>query len=68
MALQAKRHSKTAKRTRRGAIKLKKLALTACAKCKTMIKPHQVCYVCGNYKGREVIKIKIKKGKKNEKK
>lgn len=68
MALQAKRHSKTAKRTRRGAIKLKKLTLTECAKCKTMIKPHMVCYNCGSYKGKEVLKIKLKKGKKTEKK
>jgi len=63
MALQAKRHSKTAKRIRRGAIKLEKIVLTVCPKCKTMIRPHTICGVCGYYKGREVLKIKIKKEK-----
>lgn len=66
MALQSKRHSKTAKRTRRGAIKLKKVSLANCAKCKEPIKPHTICPKCGNYKGKEVIKIRIKKVKKSK--
>ncbi len=64
MALQSKGHSKTAKRTRRGAIKLKKISLTSCPKCKEPVKPHTVCHKCGSYKGKEVIKIRIKKAKK----
>lgn len=64
MALQSKRHSKTAKRTRRGAIKLKKVSLTKCEKCKESIKLHTVCPKCGNYKNKEIIKIRIKKVKK----
>lgn len=63
MALQSKRHSKTAKRTRRGAIKIKKTSLASCPKCKSVIKPHTVCKVCGSYKGKEVVKVKMKKNK-----
>lgn len=37
--------------------------LVACGNCGTMIQPHIVCPVCGQYKGREVIEIKKKEKK-----
>jgi len=32
--------------------------LHPCSKCKTPKHPHQVCQVCGTYKGVEVLKVK----------
>jgi large subunit ribosomal protein L32 len=55
------RHTKSRKRIRRGAIKLKKVTLTKCPKCKKPIQPHTACKFCGKYKGNEVIKIKMSK-------
>lgn len=58
------RHTKSRKRIRRGAIKLKKVTLSKCPKCKKPIKPHTACKFCGYYKGKEVIKIKMSKAEK----
>jgi len=55
---------------RRSHLALKKQQLFACPQCKTMIRPHTACRVCGSYKGRSVINkeaIAIKKTKKREK-
>jgi large subunit ribosomal protein L32 len=32
-------------------------AKTACARCKTVIKPHTVCSNCGHYGGRQVLRV-----------
>jgi large subunit ribosomal protein L32 len=55
------KHTKSRKRIRRGAIKLKLTTLTKCPKCKKPIKQHTACPFCGQYKGKEVIKIKMSK-------
>jgi len=44
--------------------KLTTPGLVACAKCGALRMPHRVCKACGNYNGREVIKIEDKKAKK----
>lgn len=28
-----------------------------CARCKTLIRPHTVCGVCGHYAGRQVLQV-----------
>ncbi len=41
--------------------------LVTCSNCGQQKKSHQVCPSCGYYKGKEVVKPKVKKGKKKEK-
>ena len=64
MANPTQRHTKSRKRIRRSAISLKKIVLTKCSKCKKPLKPHTACAYCGFYKGKEAIKIKLKKSEK----
>ena len=52
---------------RRSHLALKPKKLIDCSHCKRKILPHQVCRVCGYYKGREVINILSKELKKKEK-
>lgn len=69
MALPSKRHSKTVKRIRRAAIKMKTPTLSICPQCKKSVRPHTACAFCGIYRGRQVLKIKLtKKEKKLRKK
>ncbi|MFO0702489.1 MAG: 50S ribosomal protein L32 [Candidatus Andersenbacteria bacterium] len=60
MALPGKRHPRSLGRHRRSAwmARLKASKLQACPKCKTPKQPHQVCKVCGTYKGATVLKTK----------
>ena len=60
------KHTKSRKRIRRSAIKLKKTALSKCPKCKRTVKPHTACAFCGTYKGKEILKIRLKKKEKKE--
>lgn len=58
MAVPKRKTSKARKNTRRSAVwKLTTPALVECPKCHELIAPHKVCPACGNYKGKEVIKI-----------
>jgi large subunit ribosomal protein L32 len=67
MGLPTKKHAKTSKRVRRAVIKLLKVTLNKCPKCKKPIRPHTACKKCGAYKGREVIKIRIPKALRKKK-
>jgi len=40
---------------------LTKIKAVTCPQCKTLIRPHQACPVCGKYKGRDVLNLKIDK-------
>lgn len=40
-----------------------KMSLVVCDNCKKFKKSHHVCQHCGYYKGRQVLTIKVKKGK-----
>lgn len=61
-----KRKISTGRKGRRRANKKIKLpSLVACPNCGQPKNPHQICSVCGHYKGREVVKIKVKKAKKS---
>jgi len=64
MTIQRKKHTKGAVGERRSHHALKKINLNKCPKCGKAVEPHKACLFCGNYKGREVIKIKTKKAKK----
>ena len=64
MALPKKRHSKARGRRRRTHWKLKQTNLIPCPQCKQLKLAHQVCKICGFYKGKSVIEIKVKEKKK----
>ncbi len=63
-----KRHTKSRSRKRRAVIFKKPIVLSSCPKCKRPVKPHTACAFCGTYKGHDAIKIRIKKGSKEDKK
>ncbi len=48
---------------RRAAIRYRLPSLIPCPNCKQLKPSHQVCPKCGFYKGKEVVKIKVKKEK-----
>ena len=58
MAVPFRRTSKTKKRMRRTHLKKEVGALTTCSKCGATLRPHRACTKCGNYKDKEVLKIK----------
>ena len=57
MAVPFRRTSKTKKNMRRTHLKKEVGALTKCSKCGATIRPHRACTKCGNYNGKEVIKV-----------
>ena len=61
MSTPTQKHTKSQKNIRRGAIKLRAVKLVVCPKCKQAAWPHQACAECGNYKGREAVKIRVPK-------
>ncbi len=63
-----KRHSRQRQGKRRASIHLSIPKGVTCPNCSVVIIPHQVCGTCGFYKGKEVIKPKVKKEKKEEEK
>ncbi|MFA6228263.1 MAG: 50S ribosomal protein L32 [Patescibacteria group bacterium] len=60
MGLPSKRRTKTSKKERASHFALKPKALAKCTQCGKPVMPHHACGICGNYKGRTAIKIKIK--------
>lgn len=60
MAVPKKRRSKSKKRIKRAHWKATAPTLTTCSNCQAVINTHQACHVCGHYKGRQVIAIKVK--------
>jgi len=59
-----KTHSKTHKG--RSHLALKKIVLNKCPKCGKAVKPHNACALCGHYKGKEIVKVKIKAASKKK--
>ena len=59
-----RRHSRSRRDKRRGQDKLDSIILSVCPQCKMPKKPHRVCSLCGYYKGRQVVKVKVKEEKK----
>ncbi len=66
MALPKRRHSKTRGRKRRTHWKIKAVGLSPCPQCKQPKLSGRVCPVCGYYKGKQVIEIKVKEKKKKK--
>lgn len=64
MALPKKRHSKARGRRRRTHWKVSLGNLVPCPQCKEPKLPHRICAVCGSYKGRQVVEVKVKEKKK----
>ncbi|MBI4179719.1 50S ribosomal protein L32 [bacterium] len=57
MANPKRRHSKARTRTRRSQWKTQAKAGVSCPNCKAPVRPHSVCANCGQYKGRQVLKL-----------
>ena len=55
-----KKHSKSVKRIRRGAIKLTALALHTCTNCNAKTLSHMTCRECGYYGDKHVVTTKAK--------
>ncbi len=67
MPVPKKRHSNTRTNRRRANWKVVPKNMGKCPACGAPILAHRACSSCGSYKGRQVIKIKVKKGKSKEK-
>lgn len=55
-----KRHSKSAKRIRRGAITLAGVKLVVCTNCQQKTIAHMACRNCSFYAGKQVGKTQVK--------
>lgn len=74
MAVPKGKRSRSRRGGRRAHQKIKVPALVACPQCKSLVRPHIACIVCGTYKGVQVIDVdkrkkrtKRKEGKEKEK-
>lgn len=60
MANPKKQKTHAATHKGRAHLALKKKVLNKCPKCGQAVKPHTMCAVCGSYRGKEVVKVKLK--------
>ena len=67
MAVPKQKHTKSRRNKRRSQIFLKAPKLATCPKCSKDVLPYTICQNCGFYKGREVINVLEKLGKKERK-
>ena len=67
MAVPKRRRSKARKRTHRSLWKINIPTLVACSNCGELTHPHHACTACGFYKGKQVLQIKVKEAKKDNK-
>jgi large subunit ribosomal protein L32 len=61
--LPKRRYAKARQRERRGHMKIPVPSMDTCPQCHSVKLSHRVCPVCGNYGGREAIKIETPKKK-----
>ncbi|MBH37549.1 50S ribosomal protein L32 [bacterium] len=66
MAVPKKRRSKAKKRTHRSLWKISSPETQTCKQCGELTLLHHACTHCGYYKGKHVLKIKIKEEKTNK--
>lgn len=59
-----KRHSRQRQGKRRAAIHLQTVKGMICSNCGNITFSHQVCKICGYYKKKQIIVLKVKKKKK----
>jgi large subunit ribosomal protein L32 len=57
MGIQKRRRSKMSGANRRAHWKIRPISLVACPNCHAQMRPHRACPNCGQYAGREVIKV-----------
>lgn len=67
MAVPKRRRSKAKKRTHRSLWKINVPTLVECTNCGERVYPHHACTACGFYKGKQVLQIKVKESKKENK-
>lgn len=68
MAVPKQKQTQSRKNRRRSHHFLASKNFSNCSKCGSPVMPHRVCLNCGTYKGREVIDVFAKLGKKEKKK
>jgi large subunit ribosomal protein L32 len=61
--LTKRKYAKSRQRERRGHMKIPASNITTCPQCHSPRLSHHVCPSCGNYSGREAIKIEAPKKK-----
>ncbi|OGG87324.1 50S ribosomal protein L32 [Candidatus Kuenenbacteria bacterium RIFCSPHIGHO2_02_FULL_39_13] len=61
MPTPTQKHTSSRKKVRRGQLKLKKINLSVCPKCKKPVRPHRACANCGTYDGNKAFKIRVPK-------
>lgn len=61
------RHTRAHTANRRSHHALKAANLVSCKDCGAMKTPHTVCDACGMYRGKKVLKVKVKAVKKAKK-
>ncbi len=67
MPVPAFRRCRSKKRLKKPHVALKKKKLFTCPKCQKPVLAHRACSFCGTYNGKQVLKIKTKKKKKEVK-
>lgn len=67
MAVPKQRHTKSRRDKRRMHLFIKTPTFILCDKCKKEKLPHQICWNCGFYKGKQVINVLEKLDKKERK-
>jgi len=67
MSKPTQKHTKSRQRTRRATQKIAHTNFVNCPKCKKPLPPHTVCPVCGTYKEKEIVHIKLPKALRKKK-
>lgn len=60
MSVPGQRRSSSQARRGRSHQALEKTTINKCSKCGQAVQPHKACSACGTYRGRQVVKTKIK--------
>ncbi|TSA45471.1 50S ribosomal protein L32 [bacterium] len=63
MALPRQRKTRSASGQHRSHQHLDKMHLAKCKNCQAPVRPHEVCKVCGFYRGRQAVQISVAKPK-----
>jgi large subunit ribosomal protein L32 len=61
--LTKRKYAKSRQRERRGHMKIETPATDTCPQCHSAKLAHHACLTCGNYAGREAVKVKAPKKK-----
>ena len=55
--LPKRKYAKTRQRLRRQHLQQRRATVIRCSNCQSPMVAHRVCYTCGTYRGREVVRI-----------